>query len=80
MDLQAFTSFFMWCSIINGGLLLFWSVFCLFAMDWVYRTQSRVFPLPRETFDIIMYAFLGAFKLAFLIFNLVPYVALRIIG
>ena len=46
----------------------------------VYRTQSKWFPIPRETFDILIYSFLGLFKIFFLVFNVVPYVALVIVG
>ncbi|PLX86345.1 MAG: hypothetical protein C0617_01690 [Desulfuromonas sp.] len=80
MDIQTLTAFFMWCSILNGGLLALWTVFCVFAPDLVYRTQRRWFPIPRETWDVVIYYFLGMFKIVFLVFNLVPYVALRIIG
>ncbi len=80
MDIPILTNFFMWCSIINGGLLLLWSLLCMFAPNLVYRTQSIFFPIPRETFDIVIYAFLGLFKVVFTIFNLVPYLALLIIA
>jgi len=80
MDTQTLTSFFMWCTIINGGLLIFWSTVFMAAPDVVYRTQRKWFPIPRETFDVVMYAFLGLFKIVFLVFNVVPYVALLIVG
>ena len=80
MDIPTLTAFFMWCTIINGGLLALWIVFCAFAPDLVYRTQRIFFPLPRETFNVVIYSFLGLFKLIFLVFNVTPYVALLIIG
>lgn len=80
MDIEAFTRFFMWCTIINGTLLIFWIIILIVAPDMVYRTQNRWFPISRETFNIIMYSFLGLFKIVFLIFNLVPWVALLIVG
>lgn len=80
MDIQTLTTFFMWCSIINGALLALWVTIQMAAPDLVYRTQSFWFPIPRETFNVIFYSFLGLFKLLFLIFNLVPYIALLIIG
>lgn len=80
MDIQILTSFFMWCTIINGGILIFWTLFCAFAPDLVYRIQSTFFNIPRETFDIIIYSFIGLVKIAFLMFNLIPYLALLIIG
>ena len=80
MDSQTLTNFFMWCTIMNGGLLVFWTILCLAAPDLVYRTQSRWFPIPRESFDVAIYAFLGLFKVFFLVFNLVPYLALLIVA
>ena len=80
MDIQTLTTFFMWCAIMNGGLLVLWTVFFLFAPNLVYRTQSKWIPISRETFDVVMYSFLGAFKIVFLVFNVVPYLALLIVG
>ena len=80
MDLQTLTSFFMWCTIIDGGILIAWTVFSVRAPDLVYRTQSKWFPIPRETFNVVIYSFLGLFKIVFLVFNVVPYVALLIVG
>lgn len=79
MDIQALTDFFMWCSIINGGLLLFWAFFIMLAPDLVYRIQTKWVPISRENFDIAMYSFIGLFKLFILVFNLVPYIVLTII-
>ncbi|NLS95813.1 MAG: hypothetical protein GXX96_27070 [Planctomycetaceae bacterium] len=80
MQLDTLTTFFMWCTVIDGALLVLWTVVFLFAPDLVYRTQSRWFPIPRQTFDVVMYGFLGLFKILFLVFNLVPYLALLIVG
>ncbi len=80
MDIQTLTEFFMWCTIINGALLALWTVMCMFSPEWVYRTQSKWFPISREAFNVAMYSFLGLFKIFFLVFNAVPYVALLIVG
>ena len=80
MDIQILRKFFMWCTIMNGALLLLWAIMCVFALDWVYRTQSRWFPMPRESFTVVMYSFLGLFKIIVLTFNVIPYLALLIMG
>ena len=80
MDVQTLTTFFMWCTLINGGILILWTVLLAFAPDLVYRTQRKWFPIPRETFNVVIYSFIGLFKIFFLVFNVVPYVALLIIG
>ncbi|MHC4176310.1 MAG: DUF6868 family protein [Planctomycetota bacterium] len=80
MGIQTLTTFFMWCTIMNGALLVFWTTMCILAPDFVYRTQSKWFPIPRETFNVVIYSFLGLFKIVFLAFNVVPYLALLIVG
>jgi hypothetical protein len=60
--------------------LLLWTTFCIFAPDLVYLTQSKWFPIPRETFNVVVYSFIGLFKIVFIVFNVVPYIALLIIG
>ena len=80
MDIETLTQFFMWCTIINGGLLILWTLLGMFTPNLVYRSQSLFFPIPRETFDVVMYSFLGLFKIFFLVFNVVPLIALIIVG
>ena len=79
MDIPTLTTFFMWCTIINGGVFLWTAVFFVFAPDFSYRMQSKWFPIPRETFNVLIYSYIGLFKIVFLVFNVVPYVALLII-
>ena len=80
MDIPTLTSFFMWCTIFNGGFLIFWSAMVVFAPDFIFGIHHRWFPIEREAFNTIVYAGLGLFKLMVLMFNAVPFVALLIIG
>lgn len=78
MDIKTLTSFFKWCTIINGALLLLWAAICWWVPDWAYRMQSAWVPLPRETYNVMLYTFLGVFKMFWIVFNVVPWVALLI--
>ena len=80
MDIETVRAFFMWCAIINAALLALSFVILALAGDWVYRMHGRWFPMPRETFNVVIYSFLGIFKILVIMFNLVPYVALVIVG
>jgi hypothetical protein len=42
--------------------------------------HSKWFPMPRNTFNVVIYSFLGIYKMLFFAFSLVPYLALRIVG
>lgn len=78
MDIQILRVFFMWCTIINAGLLILASLILVCAGDWIYRIHSKLFPMPRETFNAIIYSFLGLYKTVLILFNLVPFLALLI--
>lgn len=80
MSIQTLTLFFLWCTIINGILLAIWTGAFIFVPDLAYRIQSRWFSITRDSFDMIFYGFLGFFKILFLVFNVVPLLALLIIG
>lgn len=78
MDINTAKAFFMWCSILDGVLLISAIVVYKCAPDWAYRIHSRWFPISRETFNAAGYCFVGAMKLAFIFLNLVPWLALAI--
>ena len=80
MDIQTLTSFFMWCTIINTGFLIFLALVFMLAPNLTYRLQSKFIPITRETFNIVFYSFIGFFKVVVLVFNVVPWIALLIIG
>ena len=77
MSVEAIRSFFGWCTLINWGVLLVWWGFVVFASDWIYGWHGKWFKLPRETFAGIHYAGMAFFKILIIVFNLVPYLALR---
>jgi hypothetical protein len=62
------------------GLLIFSFLFLAIAGDFVYRIHSKWFPMPRETFNVALYSFLGMYKILIFVFNLMPWAALAIIG
>jgi len=80
MDIQTLTAFFMWCTIIDLGLFAWAAIWFLLAPDLTYRIQTKFFAIPRDTFTVIIYTFLGVFKIFILVFNVVPYVALLIVA
>jgi|TARA_B100001971_G_C17643111_1_gene264345 hypothetical protein len=80
MDTRSATAFFKWCTIINVALLILSIIMIIALSDFVYLWHGQMFHLSREAFDVVLYAFLGLYKIAILVFNLVPYVALQIIA
>ena len=69
-----------WCCVLNFGLIFILSLFFLFGIDWVYNIQSSYIFIPREEYNSIWFLTIGIWKILVIVFNLIPYIALRIIG
>jgi len=80
MDLEFLKDFFLWSTLINFGVLLLWFAALVFARSWMHRMHSRWFPMSMENFSRCHYMMYGGYKLAIIVFNMVPYIALRIAG
>ncbi len=78
MSISMLTDFLMWCTILNIGIMFLWLIFLILMPDFTYRLQTRFFAMPRETYNVVIYAFLGVYKVMFLVFVLIPYLALLI--
>lgn len=70
----------LWCAIINYGVLVVWWLFFLLAHEWMYGLHGRWFHLSVDQFDTVHYAGMALYKIGILLFILVPYIALRIVG
>lgn len=78
MDIETLRSFLAWCTLFNWILLLIWWLFIAVAGDWVYAVHTKWFRLSRDSFDTVHYAGMAFFKMAVFVFNLVPYLVLRL--
>ena len=80
MSMETARHILLWCTVINYAVLLLWFLFFSLAHDSIYRLHARRFRLPVEQFDAIHYGGMAIYKIGVLLFNLVPYVALLIVG
>jgi hypothetical protein len=78
MTVESAQSFLLWCLFINYGILLLWFLVFWLGHDWMFRLHGRWFRMSNERFDAIHYAGMAVYKVGILLFNLVPYVALRL--
>jgi Family of unknown function (DUF6868) len=70
----------LWCTVINYGVLFLWWLFFMLAHDWIYQLHGKWFRLSVEQFDALHYAGMALYKVGILLLNLVPSIALRLIG
>ena len=80
MDIRTLREFFKWCTVINVALFILSAIMIMTATDFIYDVHGQLFHIPREAFDAVLYSFLGFYKIVILVFNLVPFVALLIVG
>jgi hypothetical protein len=67
-----------WCIGINYAILIVWFCVFIYAHNWLFELHSRWFKLSVETFDVINYAAMASYKIAVMLFNVVPLIALLI--
>jgi len=80
MTLEVIRNIFAWCLVMNLAVLILWLLIYLIAKDWIYKIHGEWFKIPRETFNAVHYKSLGYFKMIVFVFNLVPYIAMHIVG
>lgn len=80
MELHVLKEFFMWNTVINLGLFIWTAVMCIWCRGFIYRVHGKMFGLSESTMNTILYSFLGAYKIVFIVFVLVPWIALTIIS
>ena len=69
----------LWCAAINYTLLLAWVLLVTVARGPWQRWQSRIFRLSVERLDVLNWAGIALYKLMIIVFNLTPYLALRLV-
>ncbi|HKL22534.1 MAG TPA: hypothetical protein VJ904_12060 [Tichowtungia sp.] len=79
MTTQMLQTFFMWCSIINIGMLLILFAILVTAKEWAYKIHSRWFNISKENFDLVLYCFLGIYKVLVFVFCIIPWIVLSLI-
>ena len=80
MSLDAIREVLLWCSIINLGAFLLGVFLFRYAHRWMYSFREKWYNLTEEQFDSTYYLMMAFYKVCVVFFNIVPYVALRIVG
>lgn len=80
MSIEVVRHFLLWCTILNYILLSVWFFCFLYAHDRMQRLHGRWFRLSAEQFDAIHYGGMAVYKIGVFLFNLIPLIALYIVG
>ena len=78
--IEAMREFLGWCSVVNIGLLVCSVIILLSLHGPVSRIHAKMFSLDEGDVSRAYFQYLAQYKIAIIVFNVVPYLALRIIN
>ena len=76
--LESIRTFFGWCSVLNIGLLMISSVCLVVCRGWISGIHKKMFALDEADLAHAYFRYLATYKVLILVFNVIPYIALRI--
>jgi hypothetical protein len=71
-------TFLGWCSVINIGVLVFSAVFLFIFKDFAINIHSKITGVSSSKLPTLYFSYMANYKIGILIFNLVPYIALKL--
>ena len=80
MTIETAKDVLLWCAIVNYAIVLVWFLAITCARERVYRLWGRWFRLTAEQFDALNFLSIAVYKIGVLLLNVVPYIALVIVG
>ena len=80
MSIRTVTEFFAWSLLINVGVLLLTTSAIMLMRGWMKKIHCAMFGLSSGELAREYFRYLASYKLLIIFFNLVPYIALRVIA
>ena len=80
MSLERLTELFQWMTIVNAAIFIVSALLAMSLRGFASRLHARLFGVEEEQVAAVAYGYLGAYRLFLLVFNVVPWVALLLMG
>lgn len=80
MTIHQMTDFFAWGAVISIGFLLLATIALIAIKDFVVQIHSRLLGVPEKELPVLYFQYLANFKIVSLVFFVIPYLSLKIIG
>ena len=80
MSIDTLTTLIGWCAVINMGVLLLSTIALVSRWEAVARLHARLFGLDTVALSAAYFQYLAVFKLLVLIFNVTPWIALKMVA
>ncbi len=78
--MQLVREFLWWCTALNLAMLTFAALALVLAGGPIKELHGGMFDLPADDLSRAYFQYLAQYKIAIFVFNLVPYLALTIVG
>ncbi|MBV9216144.1 MAG: hypothetical protein JO053_08210 [Acidobacteria bacterium] len=78
MNTDMLRHFFAWCAILNYAMLILWFVLHIGMHGALVKLGERFFNIPAEKYDSISLKGMLFLKLVIWVFNITPYLVLRL--
>ena len=78
--IETTTTFLGWCSVINIGLLMLSSLAVMIMREQISSIHVRLFAMSKEDVLRGYFQYLAHFKIAVIVLNIAPYLALKLMG
>ena len=79
-SIRSLATFFGWCTVINLGILIFAGVAWTLAHDGISQVGAGMMGITAEQLRLAFIDNLMLYRAGIFLFNLVPYIALKIMG
>lgn len=79
MSMQTLAAFLGWCTVVNFAILAVAAIAMVTMRGWMVRIHSRMFGLGETDLTRIYMQYLAHYKIAVIVLNLAPYIAIRIV-
>ncbi|RZO20905.1 MAG: hypothetical protein EVB05_08855 [Candidatus Thioglobus sp.] len=80
MTIELLTIFLGWTTVINILVLIFSALVLLTAREKISKLHARLFGVDQANISQLYFQYLAQYKIAIIVFNIAPYLALRILA
>ena len=80
MDVATLRSVLLWSTVINYSLLIVWASLAILFHDSMCGICSKLFRVSTAQVEKLNFYGISIYKVGIILFNLVPYIALLIVG
>jgi hypothetical protein len=79
-DINTLTGLFGWCSVINIAIFCIATLMLTLMRDFISGIHSKMTGLGQSELSVVYFQYLANYKIAILMLNLVPYIALKLLN